>query len=287
LSARADAVKPRSSGRYALAIAAALFLSGCANFWLLYPGTAETNDPQLDPEQSGLSHEDLTVTNPQGNRLHGWLFADPGDRGTVLVAGGNAQNISSIYDDSHYLIGNGFRVLVFTYQGFDQNQGRADLNSLIGDAQAFYLYVQLRYPGEPIAIVGYSLGAVAGICLADRDPVRAIVGEGLFNPKTIVADQHLWLTAPFASKFAATVPDDLDANRCLQNLKSVPILILHSPGDPLSPYDSARGLYDSYSGPKEFIVTNPEPGTDSHYGSFTDPAAQTKVLDFLKAHLGS
>ena len=266
---------------------AVLIVSGCANFWLLYPGTAETSDPRLNPEQSGQPHEEVTVTNAQGNSLHGWLFAADGDRGTVLVAGGNAQNLSSIYVDSRYLIDNGFRVLIFTYQGFDQNTGRADLNSLIGDAQAFYLYTKLQYPGQPIAIVGYSLGAVTGICLADQEPVSAIVGEGSFNPKTIVADRNLWVPGPFASKFAADVPNDLDTNRCLQKLKSVPIMFLHSPGDPLATYDSARRLYDSYSGPKDFVVTNPESGTNRHYGSFSDPAAQTKVIEFLKAHLAS
>jgi uncharacterized protein len=282
-------MKLKAAARFAIvmAMAAMLIASGCANFWLLYPGSADNNDPLLDPEASGLSHEEVVVTNAQGNRLVGWLFASDGDRGTVLVAGGNAQNLSSIYGDCRYLIGNGFRVLVFTYQGFDQNGGRADLNSLIGDAQAFYLYAQLRYPGDKIALVGYSLGAVTGICLGDRKPLSAIVGEGSFNPKTIIADTHLMVPSVLASKFTAGVPDELDTRQCLQKLNSVPVLFLHSPGDPLAPYNSARELYDSYSGPKEFIVTKPESGADAHYGSFTDPDAQTKVLDFLKQHLAS
>lgn len=271
--------------RHALVVAALLIVSGCANFWLLYPGSAENNDPRIDPEQLGVSHEDVSVTNAQGNRLEGWLFASAKDRGTVLVAGGNAQNTSSIFGDCRYLIDNGFRVLIFTYQGFDQNTGRADLNSLIGDAKAFYLFTEIRYPGQPIAFVGYSMGAVTGICLGDSEPLKAIVVEDVFNPKTIVADKHLWIAAPLASKFTSDVPDQLDTGRCLQSLNAVPILFLHSPGDPLAPYDSARHLYDSYSGPKDFIATNPESGADAHYGSFTDPQAQTQVLDFLKSHL--
>ena len=98
---------------------------------------AESNDPHLDPKDAGYSYQTVTVTNAQGYRLTGWLFDKSGDHGTVLVAGGNAQNISSTYSVSRYLINNGFRVLVFTYQGFGDNEGHADLNSLIGDAQVF------------------------------------------------------------------------------------------------------------------------------------------------------
>ena len=64
------------------------------------------------------------------------------------------MNISATYAQSKYLIGNGFRVLIFTWQGFDSNGGEADLNSLLGDANAFYSYAESRFPRQPIAFVG-------------------------------------------------------------------------------------------------------------------------------------
>jgi hypothetical protein len=265
----------------------ALLTSGCANFWLLYPGRAEENDPHLDPQASGVAYQTIAVANTEGNRLVGWLFASRGERGTVLVAGGNAQNISSTYATSQYLVGNGFRVLIFTYQGFDQNGGHAELRSLIGDAQAFYLYAQQHYPHQPIAFVGYSLGSVTGICLGDSETLSAIVAEGTFNPKTIVSDKNLWIAMPFSSMFQAEVPDQLDTSRCLQDLKSVPVMFLHNAQDPLAPYEAARRLYEGYPGPKEFVVTKPEPGADAHYGSVSDPGARGNVLTFLKAHLAT
>jgi hypothetical protein len=98
-------------------VLATFIASGCASFWLLYPDTAESNDPHLDPKDAGYSYEVVTVINAQSNKLHGWLFASPGDHGTALIAGGNAQSISSTYSVSRYLINNGFRVLIFSYQG--------------------------------------------------------------------------------------------------------------------------------------------------------------------------
>ena|ERR1700687_1670012 len=264
-----------------------LMASGCASFWLLYPGIAASNDPRLDPKDAGYSYETVTVTNAQGNRLLGWLFVGPGDHGTALIAGGNAQSISSKYSVSRYLINNGFRVLIFTYQGFGNNGGRADLVSLLGDAQAFYAFAKHRDESESIAFVGYSTGAVTGLCLGDREPLSAVVAEGTFNPKTIVEDKHLYVAMALDPMFKSAVPDELDTSRCLQELKSVPVLFLHNHDDPLVPYDSARRLFDAYQGPKEFIDTIKTSGSDAHYGSVSDPEARTRVLAFLKHHLSS
>src|SRR5882724_747876 len=107
----------RENAATLMLLLASLMASGCASWWLLYPGLAESNDPHLDPRGEGHSYEEVAVTNPQNNKLAGWLFAAPADCGTVLIAGGNAQNISSTYEVSRYLIGNGFRVLIFSYQG--------------------------------------------------------------------------------------------------------------------------------------------------------------------------
>jgi dienelactone hydrolase len=117
---------------------------------------------------------------------------------------------------------------------------------LIGDAQAFYAFAKSRDQGEPIAFIGYSTGAVTGLCLGDREPLNAVVVEGTFNPKTIVEDKHLYIAMPLESMFKSGVPDELDTGRCLQELKSVPVLFLHNRADALAPYDSARRLFDSY-----------------------------------------
>jgi pimeloyl-ACP methyl ester carboxylesterase len=264
---------------------AALMTSSCASFWLLYPGMAESNDPHLDPKDAGYSYQTVTVANTQGYRLTGWLFDSPGEHGTLLVAGGNAQNISSTYSVSRYLINNGFRVLVFAYQGFGNNEGHADLGSLVGDAQAFYTFAKNKYKGEPIAFAGYSTGAVTGLCLGDREQLSAVVVEGTFNPKTIIEDKHLYIAMALDPMLKSSVPDNLDTEGCLQGLKSVPVLFLHNTNDPLAPYTSARRLFDSYQGPKEFIDTNVQPGADAHYGSVSDPDARARVLAFLKLHL--
>ena len=277
----------RRSGSLARALITflSLALCGCANYWLLYPGMADSTDPHIDPAASGNNYEVITATNANGISLKGWLFAKSGDHGTALVLGGNAMNVDATYNQSRYLIGHGFRVLIFTWQGFDSNGGAAELGSLLGDANAFYAYAHNRFPNEPIAFVGYSTGAVTGVCLAPRDPMSAIAVEGTFDPKTIVDDRHMWYVKPLEARFIAGIPDNLDTAKCLDQINGTPILFVHNRADTLAPYDAARRLYGGYRGPKEFLDTRQLPSEQAHMGSFFDPAAQAKVLAFLKAHL--
>jgi dienelactone hydrolase len=132
-------------------------------------------------------------------------------------------------------------VVIFTCQGFDQNSGPADLKSLEDDARACYVYLQNHYPHQRIAVLGYSLGAVTGICLGDSEQLSAYRrGRGSFNPKTVVADKKRWIAMPFSSMFSSSVPDELDTAECLWKMRSVPILFLHNPADPLAPYSAAQ-----------------------------------------------
>jgi hypothetical protein len=260
-------------------------VSGCASYWLLYPAMAESTDPHLDPARSGDQYEVISVTNANRVNLKGWLFAKPGNHGTALILGGNAMNISATYAQSKYLIGHGFRVLIFTWQGFDSNGGEAELSSLLGDANAFYVYAQSQFPGEPSSFVGYSTGAVTGLCVAARDPMKAIVVEGTFNPKTIVDDRHMWYAKPLEGSFVSEVPDELDTTRCLSEIKGTPTLFVHNRADPLAPYDAARRLFDGYPGPKEFLETKPLDSSQAHMGSAFDAQAQTRILAFLRQNL--
>src|SRR5271166_5240162 len=69
---------PPASRLYALIVAIAV--SGCASYWLLYPGMAESTDPHLDPAAAGHQYEVISVTNANRVSLKGWMFAKPGDR---------------------------------------------------------------------------------------------------------------------------------------------------------------------------------------------------------------
>ena len=68
-------------------------LAGCSKLFF-YP-----MEPWVqNPENQGLSYEDVVLIHPRGLRLHGWWLPAAREghvRGTVYFLHGNAQNIST------------------------------------------------------------------------------------------------------------------------------------------------------------------------------------------------
>ncbi|HWY78677.1 MAG TPA: hypothetical protein VN281_23895 [Verrucomicrobiae bacterium] len=271
-----------------------MLLTGCASTILLHPliaRNAVAHRP-IDPVENGDRPEAVIVTNASGHKLFGWAFASPTNHGVVLVGDGNASGIAHTYDYNRFLLHNGLNVVFLGYQGFDSNEGRADLGSLSGDTDAFYRFCQERFPGQPIALVGESLSAGVFLCFAaGHHEITCMVLEGAVDLKR-VAFTHLyesWLLYPFfpitfpaAMIISAGVPADLSAQRALAREPPMPVLFIHHPGDPVTPYSDARRIFERYDGPKEFVVPRIEPTRGFHMTGNFDSAVCSRVIRFLE-----
>ena len=291
---------PRSAAlSFALALGAIIPLSACSiNDLFVEPREAretQAADP-VDPRDYGDKPEDVAVINREQHKLKGWLFAGPGDRGTVLVAGGNGMGIAHTYTYNRFLLGHGFRVLVFSYQGFDGNEGEADIASLAGDAEAFYRYAARRFPGEPIGFLGESIGATAGLCAAADEDFSGVALEGLIDPKSVAYTIiETWFSPPFSHLLAAVakpgavlyssaVPNELGADSCSARLRQTDVLFLHQRNDPVSAFATIEHL--AQLRPLHSAVMEvPSPANHSHLVLNQDISAQGRVLDFLRGNL--
>ena len=134
------------------------YLCGCASQLMLFPGIARMAEQRLPaPPVAGRQRAERTIVkNESGSLIHGLLFASGQDVGTVMVSGGNAMSREQTLYYYRFLLGEGFRVLVFSFQGINGNDGKADLASLVGDAATFLNEIRRRYPAEKVAYVGDS-----------------------------------------------------------------------------------------------------------------------------------
>jgi alpha/beta superfamily hydrolase len=75
----------------------------------------------------------------------------------------------------------GAPALRFNFRGTGQSAGAHDGGrGEVDDATAALDWLQARWPGVPLAVVGYSFGAVVGLCAGARHPqVRWLIGLGL------------------------------------------------------------------------------------------------------------
>jgi pimeloyl-ACP methyl ester carboxylesterase len=277
-----------------LCLIPAVLLTGCASTILLHPQIARNAFAHrpTDPVQNGDSPEVVIVINASGHKLFGWAFASPTNHGVVLVGDGNASGIAHTYDYNRHLLHRGFNVVFLSYQGFDANEGKADVHSLFGDVQAFYRACRERFPGQPIALLGESLSAGVFFCFASRHrEITCMVLEGAVDLKR-VAFTHLyesWLLYPFfpitfpaAVIISAGVPADLNAQNALAREPAVPALFIHHSGDPITPYSDACRIFEGYDGPKEFIVPRIDPARGFHMTGNFDSAVRSRVIRFLQ-----
>jgi hypothetical protein len=282
-----------------LALAQALALGACSvNDLLLEPSEAretQAADP-VDPRRNGDLPEEIVVRNGAQHKLVGWLFASPGDHGTVLVAGGNGMGIAHTYTYNRFLLGHGFRVLVFSYQGFDDNEGKADIGSLPGDTEAFHSAVLRRFPGEPVAFLGESIGAIAGFCAAAADDFSALALEGLIDPKSVantiidsyfpspLSDVMSFTVGRAAVFYSALVPTSLAADGCSSRLRDTEVLFLHQRQDPVASFATIEHL--AHLRPEHSTVVElPRPASHAHLSLSHDAAAQAQVVGFISGNL--
>lgn len=273
-------------GRTALAIALlAAYTTGCASTILLQPQfTRRAQGTPADADRVALE-------NTRGAELSAFLSAADGDYGTVMVSGGNAMGKGQTYRYTSFLRGQGFRVMTFSFEGYDSNTGEADLGSMAGDARAIYDELNTRFPGEPVAYLASSISTAAALCLPARTPeLSGVILEGAINLQTLPFQKMVqwWpllplfpLTLPYAGLVSATVPSELAAGRCARDAGHTPALFVHHPRDIMTSYASARRLYDKYAGPKEFVVLRSR-NRQYHLLLARDRAAQSAVLTNLR-----
>lgn len=262
---------------------------GCASTVLLQPpsGHSGSANPAADTET-------IAITNDGGKEIGGLLTSVAGDYGTVMVSGGNAMGMGQTHRYASFLHLHGFRVLAFSFQGYDSNGGDADLGSLLGDARAFHEYLRRRFPGQPVVYLASSISTAPALCLPSHAPeLGGVILEGTIDLKTIpfVKVRQIWqfwplapITLPYATFVSASIPGELDAARCARSAGKVPALFLHHPKDRMTPYGSARSLYEAYAGPKHFEVFGTR-NRQYHLLLSRDSGAQAVVLKAIASWL--
>jgi hypothetical protein len=234
----------------------------------------------------------IHVQNTNGKQLEGWLFEKPKSFGTIIVASGNAMGLRQAYYYSGLIFGSSkihARVLLMSYQGFGENQGSADLESIPEDIYAFSREIRRLYPDEPILIFGESIGAAGAICSqAKYKSFDAILVEGLPDTKGIpyTKARDLWflypIGLPIAAIVSADVPKNMDVSKCIEEFDSVPMVFIHDKEDKITPYEAAKNIFDKYQGSKYLVEPDKPTSSPHHLNLSKAESTKESLFDFIK-----
>jgi uncharacterized protein len=157
-------MRVRISWGTSIKLAIVALVAGAAFWWLPGCVTAPSRHA-IGAAPADLGAEDITVISPPGNRLRGWLVVPPEGppRGVVVLLHGVHDDRRSMVRRARFLRGNGWASVLVDLsahgesEGDSINYGRREA----GDARATVNFAREKFPGIPVAGIGFSLGGAA------------------------------------------------------------------------------------------------------------------------------
>jgi fermentation-respiration switch protein FrsA (DUF1100 family) len=200
---------------------------------------------------AAYTFEDVWFHAEDGTRLNGWYCPHDKPVAVVLVAHGNAGNITHTVAllkrlrDQHQV-----SVMAFDYRGYGKSDGEPDEVGILQDARAARQWLARRanVDEHDIVLLGESLGGGVAVDLAAKDGARGLVLLSTFTSLPDVARHH-WPLLPYAR---------LMKNR-LESISKIgyyhgPLLQVHGDQDRVIPIAQAEKLYSKAHAPKRLLV---------------------------------
>lgn len=230
----------------------------------------------LGPSRPPFPYQQIDLPRTDGARQFAWKMpAAAPDRPWVLFLHGNASNLASNVNISHYrlLRDSGLNVLAPEYRGFSGLDGIPTEDALAADAQAAFAYLQqIGVPATRIVVYGWSLGSAVAVRLADEVEAAAVILEGAPASIAEIGQKQY----PFFP-IRLVMRNRFDSFRRIGRIRE-PLLFLHSPEDVVIPYAEGRRLYDAATSQKTMVEVR---GGHVHASEEDEALFRSAIATFL------
>jgi fermentation-respiration switch protein FrsA (DUF1100 family) len=249
--------------KFALCLAVCCWITGCASpfFSSSHSALARFEQRQVfraaryphgNWTPAGFKFEDAWFEAEDGTRLNGWYCPHENPAAVVLLAHGNAGNMTAYADalgvlhDRHRL-----SVMVFDYRGYGKSEGEPDEQGILDDARAARHWLARRANVEEadIVLMGHSLGGGVVVDLAATDGARGLVLVNTFTSLPEVASHHFPLVPA-----RMLMQNRLDSIAKIESYHG-PLLLAHCERDRTIPFTQGQRLFARANEPKRFVVT--------------------------------
>ncbi len=255
--------------------------------------------PDKTPAEYNLPFEDVTVTNPDGQKLVGWFI--PSQNGAVIIMQhGYKSTRSELLNEAEMMYRHGYGVLLSTVRAHDYSEGQLITFGMyeVDDMEAWYQYLLTRNDIDPekIGIIGNSYGGMLAIQFAAQNKnIKALVANSAFsslNDTVATSVQHFTglpefpfvpLIAFWAERETGFKKEDIDATKWIADISPRPVFLMQGGADTVISVTSGQRLYDAAGEPKELWF---EPAL-GHVEFDTERAAEyeTRVVAFFDQYL--
>ena len=166
-------------------LASALAIAGAA-----LPARAGPIDSRIYPAPSvpltlaGLPRGSRFVEarTSDGLRLRGIAAPGRSDRPLLLVLHGNGSSATTALQWLGPIItSDGFGIVAAEYRGYSGHPGKPSEAALVRDASAFLALARQEAAGQPVWVVGHSLGGGVALALARSEKLDSLITIGAFT----------------------------------------------------------------------------------------------------------
>jgi len=177
--------------------------------------------------------------------LRGWVV-NPGKPAPILYFGGNAERIEANRDAFARMFP-GRSVYLVAYRGFGASSGQPGEAALVGDALALFDHVRTAHPGQPVSVIGRSLGSGVASQLAARRPVAALALITPFDSMVATAQSH-YPVFPVS----LLLNERYESAKALHDVRA-PVLIVHGGRDDIVPEKNTLRLIEALPRPANVV----------------------------------
>lgn len=248
------------------------------------------------PADLGLAYEDVEFETEDGISLAGWLIAAGRDtRSAVILLHGFSWNRMPDLTEFVPWLQPAYHVLQFDFRGHGES---GDAPITLGTAERRDVAAAVRFMESrgfgPIALMGLSMGASAGIMAAGDLPVAAVVADAPFaelhNPVENRMRELGYPLASIGSRLVVLAAALRARIRLVQPIERVAgispraLLLIAPQEDRLTSWTQSQRLYEAAREPKElFVVPGAEHGSARQHAG---EAYVARVLGFLERSMG-
>ncbi|MCI0707256.1 MAG: alpha/beta hydrolase [Ignavibacteriae bacterium] len=192
--------------------------------------------------------EDCSFITEDGVKIHAWFVKSDSAVATLLMAHGNAGNLSHRLPIIKAMRDSGFNVLMFDYRGYGKSEGSPTEDGVYADGRAAFDYLLQRQGVDSSSIIlfGTSLGGAVAVDIATHRKAAGLILESTFSTaKDVARVAYPFLPAQFILR------SRFDSEAKIRTIR-IPILFLHGDQDGVIPIALGRKLYSAANEPKTF-----------------------------------
>jgi pimeloyl-ACP methyl ester carboxylesterase len=248
-------------------------------------------DLATTPGDSGLSYEDVSLRSEDSAELKGWYMSG-GDRGvSVVCVHGLFRSRHEVLERAVFLRNEGFNVLLIDLRRHGKSGGE---RCTLGfkerlDVRAALDFLAEKAPQDRLAVLGVSMGAVAGLlAAAESDDVSAVIADSSYLSLEHSVTHHVDLFFglphfPLGSELLFFIEwlgdfsrESLNVEDAVHRLADKPVLFIAGSRDRRMPPEIQQRLYRAARSPESrFVVFDGA----SHGAAYrTDPELYRKLL---------